>query len=93
MFSTRSSGSMISLTRRENFVSCFLLLTISLCTFICMFGLPFLAKCKSSLSESCPGTGLRGNYKHFNCPNGYYIDLATLILTTKEDAIRNIKVD
>ncbi|KAM3364090.1 chloride channel protein CLC-a-like [Capsicum galapagoense] len=67
--------------------------SVSLLTSICMYGLPFLAKCKrcdSSLSESCPGTGETGNFKQFNCPNGYYNDLATLILATKEDAIRNI---
>ncbi|KAM3339153.1 hypothetical protein P3S68_031239 [Capsicum galapagoense] len=61
-----------------------------------MYGLPFLAKCKPcnlSLSESCPGTGERGTFKQFNCLNGYYNDLAIFILTTKEDAIRNIKVD
>ncbi|KAJ8566905.1 hypothetical protein K7X08_019113 [Anisodus acutangulus] len=30
------------------------------------------------------------NFKQFNCPNGYYNDLATLLLTTNEDAVRNI---
>ncbi|PHT47912.1 Chloride channel protein CLC-a [Capsicum baccatum] len=46
-----------------------------------------------SLTKSCPGTGERGTFKQFNCLNGYYNDLAIFILTTKEDAIRNIKVD
>ncbi|KAK6798861.1 hypothetical protein RDI58_006564 [Solanum bulbocastanum] len=70
-----------------------LALSVSLFTSICIYGLPFLIKCKpcdSSLSDSCPGTGETGNFKQFNCPNGYYNDLATLLLATKEDAIRNI---
>ncbi|KAK4367373.1 hypothetical protein RND71_011165 [Anisodus tanguticus] len=70
-----------------------LALSVSLFTSICTYGLPFLAKCKpcdSSLSVSCPGTGETGNFKQFNCPNGYYNDLATLLLTTNEDAVRNI---
>ncbi|KAG5624527.1 hypothetical protein H5410_009745 [Solanum commersonii] len=70
-----------------------LALSVSLLTSICIYGLPFLAKCKpcdSSLSDSCPGTGETGNFKQFNCPDGYYNDLATLLLATKEDAIRNI---
>ncbi|TMX05919.1 hypothetical protein EJD97_000053 [Solanum chilense] len=70
-----------------------LALSVSLFTSICIYGLPFLAKCKpcgSSLSDSCPGTGETGNFKQFNCPNGYYNDLATLLLATKEDAIRKI---
>ncbi|CAN4079109.1 unnamed protein product [Withania somnifera] len=67
--------------------------SVSLFTSICMCGLPFLAKCKpcdSSLSESCPGNGETGNFKQFNCPNGYYNDLATLLLTTNDEKIRNI---
>ncbi|OIT26422.1 PREDICTED: chloride channel protein CLC-b-like [Nicotiana attenuata] len=70
-----------------------LALSVSLFTSICMYGLPFLAKCKpcdSSLPGSCPGTGGTGNFKQFNCPDGYYNDLATLLLTTNDDAVRNI---
>ncbi|KAJ8549871.1 hypothetical protein K7X08_033578 [Anisodus acutangulus] len=70
-----------------------LALSVSLFTSICMYGLPFLAKCKPcdpSLQGSCPGTGGTGNFKQFNCPNGYYNDLATLLLTTNDDAVRNI---
>ncbi|XP_009596046.1 chloride channel protein CLC-b [Nicotiana tomentosiformis] len=70
-----------------------LALSVSLFTSICMYGLPFLAKCKpcdSSLQGSCPGTGGTGNFKQFNCPDGYYNDLATLLLTTNDDAVRNI---
>ncbi|CAN4080428.1 unnamed protein product [Withania somnifera] len=70
-----------------------LALSVSLFTSIGMYGLPFLAKCKPcdpDLPGSCPGTGGTGNFKQFNCPNGYYNDLATLLLTTNDDAVRNI---
>ncbi|KAL3376587.1 hypothetical protein AABB24_003162 [Solanum stoloniferum] len=70
-----------------------LALSVSLFTSIGMYGLPFLAKCKPcdpSIQRSCPGTGGTGNFKQFNCPNGYYNDLATLLLTTNDDAVRNI---
>ncbi|KAA8530108.1 hypothetical protein F0562_004818 [Nyssa sinensis] len=69
-------------------------LTVSLFTSACLYGLPFLASCRPcdpSLTEStCPSTGWTGNFKQFNCPNGYYNDLATLLLTTNDDAVRNI---
>ncbi|KAG2261405.1 hypothetical protein Bca52824_068484 [Brassica carinata] len=45
-----------------------LALTVSLFTSVCLYGLPFLAKC-----TPC-----------------YYSDLATLLLTTNDDAVRNI---
>lgn len=70
-----------------------LALSVSLFTSIAMYGLPFLAKCKPcdpSIQGSCPGTGGTGNFKQFNCPDGYYNDLATLLLTTNDDAVRNI---
>lgn len=69
-------------------------LTVSLFTSACQYGLPFLVKCRpcdSSLSETeCPTNGRSGNFKQFNCPDGYYNDLATLLLTTNDDAVRNI---
>ncbi|KAJ7974788.1 Chloride channel protein [Quillaja saponaria] len=69
-------------------------LAVSLFTSVCLYGLPFLAKCTrcdSSLPESvCPTKGRSGNFKQFNCPKGYYNDLATLLLTTNDDAVRNI---
>ncbi|KAF8013131.1 hypothetical protein BT93_I1109 [Corymbia citriodora subsp. variegata] len=69
-------------------------LTISLFTSVCLYGLPFLAKCTEcnpALTDSvCPNTGRSGNFKQFNCPDGYYNDLATLLLTTNDDAVRNI---
>lgn len=69
-------------------------LAVSLFTSVCLYGLPFLATCSpcdSSLSESaCPTTGRTGNFKQFNCPDGYYNDLASLLFSTNDDAVRNI---
>lgn len=71
-------------------------LAVVLFTSTCQYGLPFLAKCTpcdSLLPESessCPTNGRSGNFKQFNCPPGYYNDLATLLLTTNDDAVRNI---
>ncbi|KAL0725084.1 hypothetical protein Bca4012_039683 [Brassica carinata] len=68
-------------------------LSVSLFTSLCLYGLPFLAECKPcnpSIDEACPTNGRSGNFKQFNCPNGYYNDLATLFLTTNDDAVRNV---
>ncbi|BAT84816.1 hypothetical protein LR48_Vigan03g181200 [Vigna angularis] len=69
-------------------------LAVALFTSMCQYGLPFLAKCTpcdSSIPESaCPTNGRSGNFKQFNCPPGFYNDLATLLLTTNDDAVRNI---
>lgn len=68
-------------------------LTVSLFTSVCLYGLPFLAKCKPcdlSRDEICPTNGRTGNFKQFHCPKDYYNDLATLLLTTNDDAVRNI---
>ncbi|KAL1291934.1 hypothetical protein HN51_060415 [Arachis hypogaea] len=69
-------------------------LSVALFTSACQYGLPFLAKCSPcdpSLPKSiCPTNGRSGNYKQFNCPDGHYNDLATLLLTTNDDAVRNI---
>ncbi|CAL5370261.1 unnamed protein product [Camellia sinensis] len=69
-------------------------LTVSLFTSACLYGLPFLASCtpcdSSNPEYACPTTGRAGNFKQFNCPTGYYNDLATLLLTTNDDAVRNI---
>ncbi|KAK7271107.1 hypothetical protein RJT34_26735 [Clitoria ternatea] len=71
-----------------------LALSVAVFTSVCQYGLPFFAKCtpcNPSLPESvCPTNGRSGNFKQFNCPNGYYNDLATLLLTTNDDAVRNI---
>ncbi|CAL0299181.1 unnamed protein product [Lupinus luteus] len=69
-------------------------LAVSLFTSVCQYGLPFLGNCTPcdpSLPESvCPTNGRSGNYKQFNCPKGHYNDLATLLLTTNDDAVKNI---
>ncbi|KAJ4831123.1 hypothetical protein Tsubulata_000654 [Turnera subulata] len=68
-------------------------LSVSLFTSVCLFGLPFLAKCQPcdpSLSEPCPTNSRSGNFKQFTCPDGHYNDLATLLFTTNDDAVRNI---
>ncbi|XP_076908080.1 chloride channel protein CLC-b-like [Bidens hawaiensis] len=69
-------------------------LTVSLFTSVCLYGLPFLASCTpcnpSAIDSECPTTGRMGNFKKFNCPKGHYNDLATLLLTTSDDAVRNI---
>ncbi|XP_075661857.1 chloride channel protein CLC-c-like isoform X2 [Castanea sativa] len=70
-----------------------LVITISLLTSCCSFGLPWIAKCipcPTELSVSCPTVGKSGNYKSFQCPSGYYNDLASLFLNTNDDAIRNL---
>lgn len=81
--------------RRKGRLHKFLLaLSVSLFTSICLYGLPFLAPCSPcdpSLPEStCPTTGRTGNFKQFNCPDGYYNDLASLLHSTNDDAVRNI---
>ncbi|CAI9283399.1 unnamed protein product [Lactuca saligna] len=69
-------------------------LAVSLFTSACLYGLPFLASCTpcdpSLVDSECPSTGRMGNFKQFNCPKGHYNDLATLLLTTNDDAVRNI---
>ncbi|KAK6912987.1 CBS domain [Dillenia turbinata] len=67
-------------------------LTVSLFTSACLYGLPFLSPCtKCDASQSdCPTTETTGNFKQFNCQDGYYNDLATLLFTTNDDAVRNI---
>ncbi|GMI68338.1 CHLORIDE CHANNEL-A, chloride channel A, CHLORIDE CHANNEL A [Hibiscus trionum] len=70
-----------------------LALGVSLFTSVCQFCLPFLAQCRPcdpSFPEPCPTNDRAGNFKQFNCPAGHYNDLATLLLTTNDDAVRNI---
>lgn len=71
-----------------------LALSVSIFTSVCLYGLPFLAECRpcdpSLPDSSCPSTGREGNFHQFNCPKGYYNDLASLLLTTNDDAVRNI---
>ncbi|KAL4632876.1 hypothetical protein ACB092_04G082600 [Castanea dentata] len=52
-----------------------LVITISLLTSCCSFGLPWIAKCipcPTELSVSCPTVGKSGNYKSFQCPSGLF---------------------
>ncbi|KAK9684326.1 hypothetical protein RND81_10G202600 [Saponaria officinalis] len=68
-------------------------LTVSLFTSMTMYGLPFLVsctKCDPSTTTVCPTSGRTGNFKQFNCPDGYYNDLASLLFSTNDDAVRNI---
>nr|WBU87333.1 CLC family anion transporter [Suaeda altissima] len=70
-----------------------LVMTISLLTSCCSYGLPWLAPCTPcppELQDECPSIGRSGNYKNFNCPAGHYNDLASLMFTTNDDAIRNL---
>ncbi|KAL5563562.1 hypothetical protein UlMin_033309 [Ulmus minor] len=70
-----------------------LVITIALLTSCCSYCLPWLAKCipcPDDLSVSCPSASGSGNYKSFQCPDGYYNDLASLFLNTNDDAIRNL---
>ncbi|KAI4375195.1 hypothetical protein MLD38_013096 [Melastoma candidum] len=69
-------------------------LVVSLFTSTCLYCLPFMSECKKCDSKleppACPTNGRSGNFKQFNCPDGYYNDLATLLLTTNDDVVRNI---
>ncbi|XP_074316520.1 chloride channel protein CLC-b-like [Silene latifolia] len=69
-------------------------LTVSVFTSVCMYCLPFLVnctKCNPSLPNAvCSTRGMKGNFKQFNCPEGYYNDLASLLFSTNYDAVRNI---
>ncbi|PPS13674.1 hypothetical protein GOBAR_AA06877 [Gossypium barbadense] len=71
-------------------VKILLVVTISLLTSICSYGLPWFATCipcPIDTTESCPNTDLSGNYKSFQCPPNHYNDLASLFLNTNDDAI------
>lgn len=66
---------------------------ISISTSCLLFGLPWIASCipcPSDASEPCPTIGRSGNYKKFQCPPGYYNDLASLFFNTNDDAIKNL---
>jgi len=60
---------------------------------MCSYGLPWLAACTpcpADAVEQCPTISRSGNYKNFQCPQGYYNDLASLFFNTNDDAIRNL---
>ncbi|GER38951.1 chloride channel [Striga asiatica] len=80
--------------RGRGFKIC-LVIVISLLTSCCAYGLPWLAPCTPcpanlASGEQCPTVGRSGNYKNFQCPPGHYNDLASLLLNTNDDAIRNL---
>ncbi|KAI3443891.1 hypothetical protein Pfo_000556 [Paulownia fortunei] len=67
--------------------------SISVFTSCLLFGLPWTASCRacpSDASEPCPTIGRSGNYKKFQCPPGFYNDLASLFFNTNDDAIKNL---
>ncbi|KAM7263750.1 hypothetical protein ACFE04_001433 [Oxalis oulophora] len=76
-------------------IACKLLLVcfVSIFTSCLLFGLPWLASCQvcpTDTTEPCPTLGRSGNYKKFQCPDGHYNDLASLIFNTNDDSIKNL---
>ncbi|XP_050381898.1 chloride channel protein CLC-c isoform X1 [Argentina anserina] len=69
-----------------------LVITIALLTSAVSYGLPWFATCIQCPTDEteCPTVGKAGNYISFNCPSGYYNDIASLFLNTNDDAIRNL---
>ncbi|KAI5557800.1 hypothetical protein BDE02_18G127800 [Populus trichocarpa] len=70
-----------------------LVIAIALLTSCCSYGLPWFGRCipcPTHITVSCPNTDESGNYKSFQCPPGYYNDIASLFLSTNDDAIRNL---
>ncbi|XP_059432118.1 putative chloride channel-like protein CLC-g isoform X2 [Corylus avellana] len=81
------------INEKSIFNKIFLACLISIFTSCLLFGLPWLASCRicpADATEACPTIGRSGNYKKFQCPPGYYNDLASLIFNTNDDAIRNL---
>ncbi|KAL2334435.1 hypothetical protein Fmac_015648 [Flemingia macrophylla] len=71
----------------------FLVVSIALLTSCCFYFLPWITNCSpcpSGSTMSCPSLDESGEYKSFQCPPGYYNDLASLFLNTNDDAIRNL---
>ncbi|CAN6338239.1 unnamed protein product [Urochloa humidicola] len=71
-----------------------LALSVSLLTSAGLYLLPFAVPCTPCSAVSgagaCPTVGKSGNFKQFNCPDGFYNDLASLLHATNTDATRNI---
>ncbi|XP_010529978.1 PREDICTED: chloride channel protein CLC-c [Tarenaya hassleriana] len=70
-----------------------LVITISILSSCCAFGLPWLSQCTPcpvGTEGKCPTIGRSGIYKSFQCPPNHYNDLASLLLNTNDDAIRNL---
>ena len=79
--------------RKGPYYRVLLAVAISILTTCCAFGLPWFTKCTPCPKDStikCPTLGESGNYKSFQCPAGEYNDLASLLLNTNDDAIRNL---
>lgn len=70
-----------------------LVISISFLTSCCSYGLPWILQCTpcpANSEEECPTIGRSGSYKNFQCPPNHYNDLASLFLTTNDDAIRSL---
>ncbi|WVZ78247.1 hypothetical protein U9M48_025990 [Paspalum notatum var. saurae] len=75
-----------------------LALALAVCAFTSagLYLLPFAVPCTrcsgagAGEQQQCPTVGQSGNFKQFNCPDGYYNDLASLLHATNVDATRNI---
>ncbi|CAD6338820.1 unnamed protein product [Miscanthus lutarioriparius] len=70
-----------------------LALAVSVFTSAGLYLLPFAVPCTPcdpAFGDACPTVGNSGNFKQFNCPDGYYNDLASLLHATNTDATRNI---
>lgn len=70
-----------------------LALAVGVLTSAALYVLPFLVpctRCDPAFGDACPSTGRSGNFKQFDCPAGYYNDLASLLHATNVDATRNI---
>nr|CAB3465817.1 unnamed protein product [Digitaria exilis] len=74
-----------------------LALALAVCVFTSagLYLLPFAVPCTPcdaglAAAGVCPTVGKSGNFKQFNCPDGYYNDLASLLHATNTDATRNI---
>ncbi|EER90148.1 chloride channel protein CLC-a [Sorghum bicolor] len=70
-----------------------LALAVSVFTSAGLYLLPFAVPCSPcdpAFGDACPTVGKSGNFKQFNCPDGYYNDLASLLHATNTDATRNI---
>ncbi|EFJ24475.1 hypothetical protein SELMODRAFT_100906 [Selaginella moellendorffii] len=68
---------------------------VALVTSIFCLCLPALGHCRpcpheALMANECPSYGRTGNFKKFNCEAGHYNDLASLLFTTNDDAIRNL---
>ncbi|XP_059447015.1 chloride channel protein CLC-c-like [Corylus avellana] len=81
------------INKRDPSLKVILAMTISFLTSCCSYGLPWLSQCipcPTNLGDQCPTVGRSGNYKNFQCPPNHYNDLASLFMTTNDDAIRNL---